>query len=522
MGSPRRAGAAVETVVVIAIIVFANLISQSLFGRMDLTEGNIYSISESTKEVLRSLDDIVNIKVYFSEKLPPYLTTLTREIKDILGEYGAYAGRNLVVDFEDPAADPETEQRVRSLGIPPVQLNIIEKDKAEVMNAYLGMAILFEDRKEVIPVVQGVANLEYDVTSAILKVVSKEPKTVGFLIGDRTLSGDPYEAVRRSMEKQYRVTGVSISDGQMVPSEVNTLVVARPLGLGEWDVFAIDQFVMRGGRVLFLVDGTTIPEEGPLVAIPAETGVDSLLTHYGVKVNSDLVVDPRCGSATFSTGFFRYTTPYVLWPLVSKGGFSEDSPVTNQLERAVFPWVSSIDVIEKADASRKIEALVRSSEQSWTETERLDLNPQRDFRPTTPMGPRNLSVLLGGTFPSFFSERRAPEPGDSVAPWEGTRLDASPETEIIVVGSSRFIQSDYLSQNPENAVFFLNAVDWLTLGESLIGIRSRVVTARPLEEISERGKSTVRFAATFGIPILLIVWGLVRRYVRSRRQEALL
>jgi ABC-2 type transport system permease protein len=521
MARRRRLGTATEILLVVGIIVLANLVSQSVFGRLDLSEGHVYSISTSTKEALRGLDDIVNIKVYFSEKLPPYLTTLTREVRDMLDEYRAYAGRNLVVDFEDPASDPETEQRVRSLGIPPVQLNVIEKDKAEVMNAYLGIAVLFEDRKEVIPVVQGTSNLEYELTSSIIKVASRVPKTVGFLVADQSLKGDPYETVRRSLEKQYDVVRVSISEGWTVPPEVNTLVVVRPIGLGEWDAFAIDQFIMRGGHVLFLIDGTTIPEEGPLVAVPAQTGVDSLLAHYGMKVNPDIVVDRQCGSATFSTGFFRYTVPYVLWPMVGKTGFNEESPITNRLERAVFPWVSSIDLTKDADSFGDVEILVRSSQQSWTETQRMDLNPQRNFNPTTPIGQRNLAVLLGGTFESYFAGRTPPVAGEGQAPSEGTKLDSSPETQIMVISSSRFIESDYLSQYPENGVLFLNAVDWLTLGESLIGIRSRVVTARPLDEISERSKSTIRFAATLGIPILLIAWGLLRRYMRSPRRGAL-
>jgi ABC-2 type transport system permease protein len=520
MGRRKRIGTATEIAIVIAIIVLANLISQSVFGRLDLTEGDIYSISESTKDVLRNLDDIINIKVYFSKKLPPYLTTLTREVTDIIDEYRAYAGRNLVVDFEDPAVDPETEQRVRSLGIPPVQLNIIEKDKAEVMNAYLGIAVLFEDRREVIPVVQSAANLEYELTSAIIKVAAREPKTVGFLIADKSLTGNPYEAVQRSLQKQYEVMPLTIEDGWTVPPEVNTLIVARPFELGEWDAFAIDQFVMGGGRVLFLVDGTTIPEEGPLVAVPARTGIDSLLAHYGIRVNPDLVVDRQCGSATFSTGFFRYTVPYVLWPMVGKAGFSDASPVTNRLERAIFPWVSSIDIIGDTGGSRQAEVLVRSSQQSWSETRQMDLNPQRNFAPTTSVGERNLAVLVSGTFQSFFAGREAPVTEPAGTAWTGTRLDSSPETQMIVISSSRFIQSDYLSQYPENGVLFLNAVDWLTLGESLIGIRSRVVTARPLKEMNEHTKSTVRFAATFGIPILLIVVGLVRRHMRSARGGA--
>jgi ABC-type uncharacterized transport system involved in gliding motility auxiliary subunit len=309
-----------------------------------------------------------------------------------------------------------------------------------------------------------------------------------------------------------------MEEGWAVPPEVNTLIVTRPLGFAAWDAFAVDQFIMRGGRVLFLIDGTTIPEEGPLVAVPARTGVDSLLAHYGIRVNPDLVVDRQCGTASFSTGFFRFTVPYVLWPMVGKAGFSEDSPVTNRLERAVFPWVSSIDLLGGEVAEGGAEVLVQSSQQSWTETRQMDLNPQQNFTPATPVGPRNLAVLLSGTFGSYFAGREPPVAEDTGLPWDGTPLEAGPETQIIVIGSSRFIQSDYVSQYPENGILFLNAVDWLTLGESLIGIRSRVVTARPLEEISERGKSIARFAATFAIPIVLIVWGLLRRYTRSARQ----
>lgn len=520
MGRQRRIGLVTEVVIVTAIIVLANLISQSLFGRLDLSEGNVYSISESTKDVLRDLEDIVNIKVYFSKKLPPYLTTLTREVTDIIDEYRAYAGGNLVVDFEDPSADPETEDRARSLGIPPVQLNIIEKDKAEVMNAYLGIAILFEDRKEVIPVVQSAANLEYELTSSIIKVASREPRTVGFLVADAAVTGDPYEAVQRSLEKQYDVMPIRFEAGLTVPPEVNTLIVARPLGLSRWDAFAIDQFIMRGGRALFLVDGTTIPEDGPLVAIPAQTGVDSLLAHYGVKVNQDVVVDRQCGSATFSTGFFRYTVPYLLWPMVGRSGLSEESPVTNRLERVVFPWVSSIEVLAGEEGKAEATVLVRSSEQSWSETQRMDLNPQQNFMPKPPVGQRDLAVLLRGTFESFFAGEGPPS-GEGDRVWDGPQLASSPETQLIVIGNSRFIQSDYIAQYPENGVLFLNAVDWLTLGESLIGIRSRAVTARPLKEIGESAKSTIRFAATFGIPILLIIWGLVRRYMRSARIGAM-
>jgi ABC-2 type transport system permease protein len=490
-----------------------------LFARADLSEGNLFSVSESTREVLSDLDDVINIKVYFSKKLPPYLATLTRGIRDMLDEYRAYAGKNLIISLEDPADDPETEQRVRSLGIPQVQLNIIEKDKAEVMNGYLGIAVLFADRKEIIPVVQSTVNLEYDLTSAIVKVTSKEQRTVGFLSQEGGPDiDDEYANIARSLEKQYVVKPVTTDGGQLIPGDVKTLVVAAPRALSAWDRFAADQFLMRGGSVLFLVEMIEIVE-GTLTGVKVHTGIDSLLAHYGVVVRQDLVVDRTCASATFSTGFLTYTLPYPLWPMVVGRGFDADSPITNQLERAVLPWASSIEIEEAASESLEVSVLVRSSPQSWSEERQFRLDPQQSFTPMTETGSRDLAVLMTGRFGSYFMSKPVPIPEGSEEAPDVPVLDRSQAAHIVVVGNSRFIQTDFLGQFPENSTFFLNAVDWLTLGDSLIGIRSRRVTSRPLKELGEQAKSTIRFASTFGIPIVLITWGLLRRYLRSGRRR---
>lgn len=521
---------AIEILVVAGVLVFANLLSLKVFGRADLTSKKIYSISESTKTVLGGLDDVVNIKVYFSKKLPPYLTTLTRQVRDVLDEYRAYAGGKLVVDAKDPADDAETEGRVRTLGIPQVQLNVITKDKTEVMPGYLGIAVLYADRKEVLPVVQGTANLEYDLTSAILKVTRTDEKVVGFLTGH----GEPdpardYEAVVKTMAKEYEITSVAISPGQLIPTRITTLVVAGPEKVGPWDRYAIDQFVMRGGRALFMMEKIGI-KEGTLEAVKVDSGLDSLVAHYGAEVKSDLVVDRSCGTATFSSGYFSFSLPYHFWPLVGEAGFDKASPVTNELERAVFPWASSIDLT----AAEGVEAvaLAKSSEQSWSATGSLNLDPQRSMTPAREedKGSRTLAVLLRGSFSSYFRDRAVPAAdsaqaaagGVAAVAAAGEKIDRSPETQIIVVGNSRFIETAFLSQYPENATLFLNAVDWLTLGESLIGIRSRAVISRPLKEIGESAKSTVRLVSTLGVPALVVAFGLARRYVRSsRRRRAL-
>ena len=532
-GRRKRSAVIMEVIVVAAVLALVNLLSLEFFARGDLTEGRIFSVTESTKEVLKNLDDIVHVKVYFSNKLPPYMSRLRREVRDILGEYQAYAGKNLIVDFEDPADDPETEQRVRALGIPQVQMNIIEKDKAEVVNGYLGIAILYEDRREVIPIVGSATNLEYDLTSAIIKVSMSEVKTVGFLKAakDRNIE-ELYEAFMAELRNQYAVREVNTSDGTLVPEDVNTLVVAGPRALTEWDAYAVDQFVMRGGRVLFLVDMIEIIQ-GTLTGVRVETGIDSLLACYGARVRPDLVIDRSCGTAGFVSGFVRFSVPYLLWPMVLKDNLDDVSPITNQLERVVFTWTSSIELTEPSGGPVEVTVLAASSDQSWSEESRFNLDPQQRFLPLTDTGPRNLAVLLEGSFATCFADgesipvatAEAPEggeePGAAIEPPPHDRLYESVETQIVVIGNSRLIEQAYLAQYPENRTFLMNVVDWLTLGESLIGIRSRVVTSRPLREVGEGAKASIRFAATFGVPIVVIIWGLGRRYLKKRRARSL-
>ena len=510
-----------EVAIVVAIVILTNLVSLRLFARVDLTQGRVYSVSESTKKVLRGLDDVVNIKVYFSKKLPPYLTTLTRQTRDVLEDYRAYAGGKLLVGFDDPADDRDTEERVRMMGIPQVQLNVIARDKAEVMTGYLGIAVLYGDKQEIIPVVQNPANLEYDLTSAILKVTRKETKLVGFSTGHGEPKVDEnYQSLAKALGQEYQVTAVSTAGGVTIPPEVNTLIVAGPDKISDWDAFAIDQFLMGGGRVLFMINKLAIAQ-GTLQATQVTTKLDSLVAHYGATVRPDLVVDRVCGTASFSTGYFSFTVPYQFWPLVGPSGFDKASPITNQLQRAVLPWTSSIDVMGAAGMGIEATVLAKSSAQSWVEERQFSLDPQRELKPLTEKAPRNLVVLLRGRFASYFGGKPVPTPEGTAEPPAVERLDASPETQIIVVGNSRFVDDAFLGQYPENRTLFLNAVDWLTLGESLIGIRSRLVSTRPLKEIGEKSKTGIRFASTLGMPLVVVAWGLVRRYMRARRRRAI-
>jgi len=521
-----------SVLVVLCIITVLNFISSRHFLRADLTETKDFTVSDSTKQILGSLDDVVDVKVYFSKKLPPHLIGLRRQVKDILDEYKAYSHGKLKVRFIDPKGDPREEERARFLGIPQVQLQVIEKDQAQVMNAYLGIAVLYGDKKEVIPVVRGTENLEYDLTSAILKVSSNEEKTVAFLSGHN--ERDPYDEeangcsiLRQELEKQYRVRKVDTSKGDKIPDDVDTLIVAGPEKLSERDKYEIDQFIMRGGRVIFLID--PIKMEYGLYAQPLETGLDDMLEHYGVKLGKNLTLDRFNENASFRSGFVTYSLPYPFWVKVIRSGLNKEHVVTSELEDIVLPWTSSLEPKE-GNPSVKVEVLASSSRYSWTIRSPYNLSPNQNFasrikeRKSYP-----LVVALSGKFKSFYADKPIPkvegekETGKNKKKEEKKRetiKESQKETQILVVGSSHFAANNFVSQFHENLVFLLNVVDWMTLGNKLIGIRSHSVTDRPLKELSPEGRNAVKWLSTFGMAALVAVGGVLRFWWRRARVKA--
>jgi gliding-associated putative ABC transporter substrate-binding component GldG len=509
--------------VVLAIVAVVNFISSRHFRRVDLTETKDFTVSNSTKQILGSLDDVVDVKVYFSKKLPPHLIGLRRQVKDVLDEYRAYSHGRLKVRFIDPEEDPKEEERARFLGIPQVQLQVIEKDQAQVMKAYLGIAILYGDKKEVIPVVRGTENLEYDLTSAILKVSSEEEKTVAFLSGHN--ERDPYDeeangcsVFRQELDKQYRVRKVDTSKGDKIPDDVDTLIVAGPEKLSERDKYEIDQFIMRGGRAIFLID--PIKMEYGLFAQPLETGLDDMLEHYGVKLGRNLTLDRFNENASFRSGFVAYSLPYPFWVKVIRSGLNREHVVTSELEDLVLPWTSSLEPKEE-NPDVKAEVLASSSKYSWTIKSPYNLNPNQNFaarikeRRSYP-----LVVALSGKFKSFYADKPIPEiegekkdEGEKEEKRE-TIKESQEESQILVVGNSHFATNNFVSQFHENMVFLLNAVDWMTLGDKLIGIRSHTVTDRPLKELSPGGRNAVKWLCTFGMAGLVAAAGVVRFWWR--------
>lgn len=522
---------------ILGILVLINFLSSRRFLRADLTEDKRYTVSKSTKNLIKGLDDIVTITAYFSTE-PAEVAQIRQDVRDVLDEYKAFS-QKLQIDFIDPADfDDAQKQELRFKGISEIRINVYKKDKAEIANVYMAISVGYSGKEEVLPIVRSTANLEYELTSAILKATTKEAKTVGFLTGhdefDINAQTPGHQQFRQLLDKnaqgQYNLTTVDLQTGEPVDAAVTTLVVAGPKRtLTEREKYEIDQFIMRGGGAIFLVDPITMQPQ-TLQATPLSTGLNELLEHYGIKLGNNLIADRRFhDNVQLQQGRVTFVQPYPYFVKIAKPNFSKEHTITNQLESLTLPWTSSVEILTVEGITAT--PLAKTSEFGQSAQGVYNLMPGTPMPPNAELQAYTVAAALAGKFKSFYAdkeipqvdstasaesqtEKDSPDPTQDTA--ERTTITESAETQIVVVGTAQFLTQ----LNSHSVAFFLNSVDWLTLGDALIGIRSHAITDRPLKNTSGFEKNFIKYFCTAGIPLLVVIFGLIR-YLLKRRVKRL-
>ncbi len=496
----------------------ANFIAARHFLRVDLTRNQLYAVSDASKTIMRELDDIVMVKVFFSEKLPPNLFSIRQYIGDVLDELSSYSKGNLVIQFLNPEL-PEVRDEALSLGIPQVQMNIVEKDKLEVKNGFLGASVVYGDRVEILPVVQSMLNVEYDLVAAIKKVTSEEARVVGFLTGHGEpplkelvevvgQHRDSYSLLKQALERNYEVRAIDLAS-DIALEGVHTLMIAGPkTPFSDDEKYVIDQFLMKGGHIAAFLDSIQVKES--LETEILDLNLDDLLEHYGVRIGKEFVLDHSNENASFNQGLMNFVVPYPYWVKAVRPYFEPMNPIVSKLEAIVLPWTSPLYILEKEGVDAL--ELIHTTKSAWISKEPFNLDPSL----TQNLSEKNqypISVLLKGRFTSFFS--------DDIAVQEDGYLSKSDTPGyIFVIGNSRFIM-DRFTKYSQNLSFAMNAIDFLTLDESLISIRSKTAYDLSLKELSINGRQLVKFIGVLLMPILVVVFGMTRLLI-DRKKKTLL
>lgn len=489
--------------VFVCIAVIVAIIGNYVPLRIDLTQNRLYTITDTTRNILGNLTKPVTLTLYASDQLPAQLQPVLRDVGDTLRDYVTYGKGNIVVVQKNPGTDQKIAQEAVMKGIQQAQFNVVGQGNFQVQTGFFGITASYDDQNEVIPFIQSTADLEYQLTGMIRKLTVTEKKTVAFLSGHGEKVAQDYPALGGELQKQYTVRSLTIDrKTPAIPKEIAALVVAGPkTAIDEQARTAIRKYVENGGSALFLLDTVTV-DLSTLGGAANNDSFADFLVDYGVTVNTDAVYDMRSNqTVNFSSGggnqFMSFLLPYPFWAQVQPSAAT--SPITSRIGGVTLPWTASISLDEEKVRSAGLVAtsLLTTTRFAGTQSGMFNFSPQQEFA-TGDLGSLLVAVSL---------DKDSSSDGMSSASDSGGR--------IVVVGNSNFLTDQFMQRSPENLAFGMGAVSWLAHDDSIASIQLKQNVERKLVFGNDTQIALVKYGnMTFALIVLLGI-GLYR-FLRRR------
>ncbi|MBW6461240.1 MAG: gliding motility-associated ABC transporter substrate-binding protein GldG, partial [Bacteroidales bacterium] len=531
------------------------------------------SLSPATKELLREVDDIVYFRVYLEGKFPAGFKRLRNATREMFDEFRAY-NKNIQYEFVNPSrsSDPkernDTYQLLMEKGLQPTDLQVSTAEgRREQQVIFPGAIANYKSRELAIDLLESqigmatervlnssVQALEFKLASAIRDLTVVHKPRIAFVQGHGELSGRQVQDIVQSLSRQYAVSNVTI-DGQLssltrrdsvspdrtrITNLFEALIIAKPvLPFPEKDKFILDQFIMRGGKVLWLIDPVmadmdSLERAESTLGIAVDLNLEDMLFKYGVRLNNNLIMDLNALPIPLRTGQVggQPQIDFFLWYFFPVITSTEKHPVVRNLNAIKTHFVSSIDTIKVPDVKKTI--LLRTSPYSRTVNAPALITLsilEKEPDPRQYAGPaRVVAVLLEGEFRSVFENRITPE---LEADREIGFLKSGRPTRMIVVSDGDIIRNQlhysqghalplgfdqFTRETFGNKDFILNAMDYLIDESGLVTIRSRELSLRMLDMTRVNNQKLFWQVGNVILPVLIIIlFGLFRHLMRRRK-----
>ncbi len=561
----------IQLITLVGIVIVLNVLSGFYFTRFDLTTEGRYTLSDTSTELLEELDDVIYLKVYLDGELPAGFRRLRDRTREMLDEFRAFSGNKIEYEFINPSNQPDEKSRnelyrqLSKQGLMPTNIQIKAEDGVEQKLIFPGAIMTYRGEETALQLLKsqmGAApeqmlnssteDLEYEITNAIRKLTSVRAESVGFIEGHGELTERQVADMAKSLSEYYRLERVNINgqlnslvsraegdSGTIIFPRYKAIVIAKPdSAFSEEDKFMIDQYVMYGGRVLWLMESVfcnmdSLRYAPSTLAIPQSTNLDDMLFKYGVRVNTDLLQDARCAAIPGPSGYVGdqlqwALQPWVFFPIAIP---TSEHPIVRNLNGIKLEFASSLDTVGNLGIKKTI--LLSTSDK--TRVLRTPTNVSLDVMVQEPkpeqFNRKNVpvAILLEGKFESVFKNRLT------------TMIKASKDIQFRETGkrSKMIVVSDgdimrnhinpdgtylptgfdkYTNQQFGNKTFLLNAINYLCDDLSLTSIRSRSLEIRLLDRKKAEAERTKWQFINVGIPILLVLlFGFINAYLRKKR-----
>ncbi|MDE2783246.1 MAG: Gldg family protein [Gemmatimonadota bacterium] len=515
------------TGVIALAVLMLNLLGGNVRGRLDLTRDDLFTLSDGSREILGELDDVVNLTLFVSDDLPQEIQLILRDVRDLVADLRGASNGMLNTAEVNPDDGEEEADQASSMGVMPIEFNVLRDDELQVRRGYFGLAVTYADDQEIMPVVDRADDLEFRLVSAIANMTMTEKPTLAFMSGFEAKESFQYRLFRESLADRYNITTVDLAADTLgppvVPDSVDVLVVAAPLQpVSPMAARAIDSYLDGGGAALLLMERHTINPQSPM-SMPVTTGLEDLLATRGVEASDEMVFDLASSERVqVPQGFFSVIRPYPLWPIAFTGG---EHAVVRDLGNASFGWAAPFTFDEDNAA---VTALWTTTEGGGTQPPGGMIDPTQQFAASEDeLGMHTLAVAIdpsladteaqGAEDPEDAeaedpaADEETPDPTDATGPMPGGR--------IIAVGDGDFLEDRFAQNNSQNVIFAANAVDWLAQDDALIGIRSKNRSPPALAFESDTGRNALKWGSLVGVPVLFILFGFVRVTQRATRAE---
>ena len=545
------------------ILVLIYIASQWVYTSFDATEERRYTLAPATKQLLKDLDDRIYIKVLLAGRFPAGFKRLQESTEDMLRRFSQVSPQ-IEYNFENPNEGTTEEvnarhQQLSKEGLVPTKLRISDAAGASAQYIFPYAVINYGTRSIPVNLLQddipgadkevilnnSISLLEYKLADGIQKIKRQTREIVAFTEGQGELTRLQTASFEKDLSNAYAVNRINLDSIVQIPKEIRALIIAKPTEeFSEAHLFMLDQYIMNGGHVLFLIDPLvvsldSINQNKYYIPMPYNLGLDPLLFNLGARINPNLVLDLQSTRIPMVVGMQgdkpqTELFPWYYHPLIST---TSDHPITKGLDRIQLEFPGSVDTIQTASHVMKT-ILLQSSQYS-----RIQLTPVRlsfDILREEPdpklfnKGPQNFAVMLEGKFESLYKNqlsegqmevlKKAGLPykpsGDSAKVLVVTDGDIiknlvnSTSGEIAPLGFNKYENTSFTG----NRDFLLNAVEYMLDESGVLEARSKDIKLRLLNAVKAKEEQTkwqlINILGPLGLIFLL---GLIYQFLRKKK-----
>ena len=539
-----------RTILIVGVIIFINIASNLFNGFIDLTEDKRFTLSDSTVEFIEGVEDIIYVRVMLEGEFPAGFKRLRSACLDRLEQFAAVNPR-LEYQFEDPLSGSnemkrQRQEQFKAMGMAPTRLTIADGDQTTEKYIYPYAIINYGARQTIVNLLEpqggldqetalnnSINLLEFKIANAIQKLTSEDLPNVVFSTGHGELPDFQTAKLEQDL-RSYFDTGRLNLDSlvQLKPEDVELLIVPAPQSaIPEKTQFVIDQYIMNGGKVIWMIENfkvnlDSINVNNLYVPQPVEHGLDDLLFKYGVRVSKNLLMDLQCSQIPQVVGASggKAQTSLFPWYYHVLSAAKSDHPIVKGIDRVNFKFPSKIELLGNENDGIKKQVLMSTSDYS-----RLQIYPMRlsfeilrvDVDPSQfAKGPQPIAVLLEGEFESFFKNRVTAESEQVLKEVGASFTERSVNTKQIVISDVDFIKNKYDPNSDrispigysdwEKKVFagnkslIINAIEYMCDDFGLLEARSKDFKLRLLDKVKTRTEKTKWQLINLLLPLLLL------------------